>query len=179
MHTPQTQTCTQSGTLARCAPNHATHAQPNTSSHHNSHAPSLGSLLRLPPPGPSPPPRDHCDWRRTVGCNHQSAKHQTHALTTMTAKSTSQTQSNTSTRPAPHQQSRGVTMCCIIPPPLSGPHGHAHFKSHVHTKRHSCTLRSKPRHSRETQHQQPPQPSHTIAWFTAAPAPTRALTTST
>ena len=70
MHTPQTHTCTQSSTLARCAPNHATRVKPNTSSHHNRHAPSLGSLPRQPPPGPSPPPRGHPNWLRTVGCNH-------------------------------------------------------------------------------------------------------------
>jgi hypothetical protein len=47
--------------------------QTNTN-HNNRHVPRLGSLQRLPQPGPSPPPRDHCDWRRTLGCNHQSAK---------------------------------------------------------------------------------------------------------
>ena len=81
LHDPLMHTCTQNGTLVRCDPNHTTHAQPNTSSQHNRHAPSLDSLPRLPPPGPSQPSRDHTNWRRTVGCDHYSAKHRTHAHT--------------------------------------------------------------------------------------------------
>ncbi len=57
-----THTCTQSCThMLRSKHQPPTHTRtPNT--HPSPHALSLGSLPRLPQPGPSPPPRDHSDW---------------------------------------------------------------------------------------------------------------------
>jgi hypothetical protein len=73
---------------------------------------------------------------------------------TMMANTTSHMQYKT-TRLAQHKRTRHDTMRCQRP------------------------LRYKPKRPRTPEHQHPPQSSRTLAWFTAAPAPTRALTTST
>ena len=53
-----------------------------TTKHHpHRHAPRLGSLPRLPQPGPSSPPSGPSHWQYKVGCNHQPAEPQIHRHT--------------------------------------------------------------------------------------------------
>ncbi len=138
-----------------------THAHPNTNTHPSPHAPQLGSLPRLPQPEPSPPPRGHPDWRRTVGSNHQSAKRHTRTHNTAMAHTTySQaiTHINTSCAAttatarlnAPHEHRISQSPCT--------PNKHSKH-THAHKAAHACC-----------------DPKHQPPTHTRAPTPTQVLT---
>ena len=111
-----------------------THAHPNTKRHRSVHVHSLDSLPRLPPQGPLQSPRGHSDWRRTSGCNHQSAEPHTHAITPI---NTFCTMSYDSRR-------------CIS---TAAPHP---TNTHIHTNFHAHAAISTPNsHARPSTHKQP------------------------